>query len=81
MKRVLGFDAAIATAQKDLAPNHLALYVYELANAANTFYESVPVMKEDDGSTRLARLFLVAQAAKTIKRSLEVLGIPALAKM
>lgn len=59
------------------ATSILATYLYKLAVAANKFYETTPILKDENVARRNARLVLIAVAARTIKNALALLGIEA----
>ena len=71
------FPDAVAESARDFAPNHLALYLYELANKANAFYEQVRILDDENEQRKQARLVLVQTTADILKRGLEILGIKA----
>jgi len=64
----------------ELKPHHIANYLYELADAFNRFYQSLPVLKSEK-ELRNARLKLVESVKTVMKSGLYLLGIPALEKM
>ncbi|HEY4526103.1 MAG TPA: arginine--tRNA ligase, partial [Candidatus Paceibacterota bacterium] len=69
------YPYALLTALRDAAPNLLCSYLYGLANTVNSFYESCPVVKEENSGLRTARLKLIDAAAQTLKNGLKILGI------
>ncbi|MCA9387812.1 MAG: arginine--tRNA ligase, partial [Candidatus Andersenbacteria bacterium] len=56
-------------------------YLFELAQAANAYYTEVPVLKEEDGSVRSARLSVVAAVHQVLSNGLTLLGIPVVEEM
>lgn len=81
IKHLIAFPDAVETAIDRMAPNVVALYLYELANAANRFYEEVRVLDDSSASRRKARLVLVKTTTNVLKRGLELLGIRAVEKV
>ncbi len=73
----LRLPEAIEDALKDYTPNTLANYLYGLAQLANEFYHSHPVMQEPDAAKRDLRLALVSGVAQTLAKGLDLLGISA----
>lgn len=65
---------------RELAPNQLCTYLFELATCFNHFYATCPIMKAE-GEQRQLRLWLTAQFQSMMKVGLELLGLPAPAKM
>jgi arginyl-tRNA synthetase len=57
------------------APNIVANYLLNLAQTANEFYHSSPVMKETDLGKKVMRLDLIRATTITLKEGLELLGI------
>lgn len=68
------FDKAVA----DLMPHHICVYLYELAQTFNRFYENNRVIGSDRQDVRLQ---LVTLYADTLKRGLNLLGIASPDKM
>ncbi|MFW5732265.1 MAG: arginine--tRNA ligase [Planctomycetota bacterium] len=66
---------------RECLPNLLCAYLFELAGAFMSFYESCPVLKADSEASRRSRLALCALTAKTIRQGLELLGIDVLEQM
>jgi arginyl-tRNA synthetase len=81
LKEISKLDLVVENAAKSLCPKLLAHYAYNLAMTFNLFYEKVPVLREQDNETRIARLGLVKAFGIALKNTLEVLGITALDRM
>lgn len=69
------FPVVLQDAATKLDPSSLANHSYELVKAYNTFYQTVPVLKEEDATKRDLRLALSAAVAMATKRSMWCLGI------
>ncbi len=67
--------AVLNEAATKLDPSSLANHTYELVKAYNGFYQSVPVLKEENAAKRAFRLSLSASVAKTTKKAMWCLGI------
>ena len=78
IKHVLDFPDIIADSARNNLTNNLALYLYELANLANQFYETTPILKDDNTPRRNARLILIQTSASILKSGLNLLGIQTL---
>lgn len=74
---LLRFPESMEDALKDFTPNTLANYLYHLAELANNFYHSHPVIQEADEQKKEIRTALVAGVAATFSRGLWCLGIDA----
>lgn len=81
IKRLLIFQDIVLESGKEIAPQHLALYIYELSNDANRFYESVRVLDDENIERRNARIILVETVASVLERGLGLLGISVLKKI
>mgnify|MGYP001604436032 FL=1 len=81
IKQLIEFPEAINQCQQNNLTNPLALYLYELANLANNFYEKVPVLKDENAERLSARLLLVKTAAQTLENGLTLLGLRTLEKI
>jgi arginyl-tRNA synthetase len=81
MRKIFEFPDVVLHAQEKLLPSALVNYIYKLAVAANKFYETTPILKDEDAARRGARLALVEVAARTIKSGLKLLGVETLEKL
>lgn len=74
LRKMSEYPEIIEKATNELMPHHLAVYLYELAQTFNRFYENNMVV----GDPRQAvRLQLVGQYADTLRSGLGLLGIAA----
>ncbi len=80
IRKLLKFDEVIISIEKDLMPNRLCNYLFELCKTFNRFYDQVPILKGEIDTT-ISRLTLCALTEKTLKLSLELLGIETLERM
>ncbi len=69
------FPTVLNEAASKLDPSALANHAYELVKAYNGFYQSVPVLKEEDAAKRSFRLGLSANVAVAVKKAMWCLGI------
>lgn len=69
------FPAVLEESATKLEPSALANHAYELVKAYNGFYQSVPVLKEEDAAKRDFRLALSAAVAAAVKKAMWCLGI------
>ncbi len=74
------FDEVVQEAAIRFAPNILANYLFELAQAFNLFYQKCPIIKSEKG-VRSLRLSLTQKTGEVIKDGLKLLGIESPAKM
>ena len=80
IRKLLKFDEVIISIEKDLMPNRLCNYLFELCKTFNRFYDQVPILKGEI-DTKISRLTLCSLTEKTLKLSLELLGIETLERM
>jgi arginyl-tRNA synthetase len=79
-KHILQLGEVIQEVEQDLFPNRLCLYIYELSQKFNQFYESCPILQADD-PLRTSRLILADLTARTLKLGLSLLGIAVVERM
>jgi len=75
------FQDTIAKASTEMSPALVANYVYELVKLFNSFYQSNPILKNEDENIKNFRLHLSQWVANTIETSLRLLGIGVPEKM
>jgi len=80
IRKLLKFDEVIISIEKDLMPNRLCNYLFELCQTFNRFYDQVPILKGEI-DTKISRLTLCTLTEKTLRLSLEILGIESLDRM
>lgn len=79
-KYLLQLTEVIQDVEKDLLPNRLCEYLYELSKKFNKFYENCPVLKSEE-PIKTSRLILCDLTARTLKLGLFLLGISVLERM
>jgi arginyl-tRNA synthetase len=78
VRKLTEYPEIVDKAVAELSPHHICMYLYELAQAFNRFYEHSRVIGDERETLRLA---LVEQYASLLKDGLELLGIVAPEKM
>jgi len=81
MRKLFEFPDVVMRAGELYSTSTLAVYLYKLAVTANKFYETTPILKDDDAARRAARLLLIATAARVLQKGLGLLGIKTLEKI
>lgn len=79
--QLAGFNASMDETVREIAPHRLCKYVYDLANAFNSFYHSTKILKEEDEVLRKGYLSLAELTLKTLLCSIELLGFEAPERM
>ena len=72
---ILRYPEILDQAASEFKPNILTDYLFDLANAYNTFYNECPVLKAESPERRDSRLALIDLTARTIRSGLNLLGI------
>jgi len=75
MKLIDEYKAVLLQAAEEYSPAVLANYAYDLAKEFNQFYHDCPIIKESNDELRQLRLVISAVTGKTIRTTMELLGI------
>lgn len=78
LRKVGEYQEVAERAATELLPHYICVYLYELAQEFNRFYEHNRVL---DDPREAARLWLVDRYAQTLRQGLELLGIVAPERM
>ena len=73
---LLGFATAVTQSAETAEPHRLAGFLFDVASAFTTFYESCPVLQAPDEATRDSRLALSALTLRVLTAGLGLLGVP-----
>ena len=79
-KHILQLSDILKEVEKDLLPNRLCQYLFELSQKFNQFYDRCPVLQAE-ADKRASRLMLADLTARTLKLGLSLLGIEVLERM
>ncbi len=77
IRKMVEFPEIVKRSAEILFTNGIAKYLYELANLTNKYYESTPILADNDINRRNARLVLIESVASVMKSGLGLLGIKA----
>ncbi len=80
VKHLLKLSDVIQEVERDLLPNRLCQYLFELSQKFNQFFENCPVLQAEEPQ-KTSRLILAHTTAKTLKLGLHLLGIEVLERM
>eukprot|EP00596_Hydrurales_sp_CCMP1899_P010025 CAMPEP_0119036524 /NCGR_PEP_ID=MMETSP1177-20130426/4295_1 /TAXON_ID=2985 /ORGANISM="Ochromonas sp, Strain CCMP1899" /LENGTH=572 /DNA_ID=CAMNT_0006996531 /DNA_START=363 /DNA_END=2081 /DNA_ORIENTATION=- len=80
-KQLMKLDEVLEEVARDLYPNRLCEYLFELSQRFNKFYECCPVLKAETIELRRSRAALCSLTADTLKLSLGLLGIQTVEKL
>jgi arginyl-tRNA synthetase len=79
--QLANYKPVVEKAAEVLSPALVANYVYDLVKTYNSFYQSNPIMIQEDENVKQIRLNLSDITAKTIRNSLSLLGIETVNRM
>ena len=80
IRQMVQFNDVLEDSVRELEPHRMVFYLLELAGEFHRYYNRFRVISDDLGLSH-ARLFLVQNVQKTIRRGLETLGVEAPMKM
>ncbi len=75
IKQLHHYDTVLKESMDELNPSLIANYTYELVKMYNQFYQSIPILKEENEELMNFRLSLSQNVANTVKRGMKLLGI------
>lgn len=75
IKWLYKFPAIVKEAGDKHSPAEIANYIYELVKYFNHFYQTVPVLKEENAEVRNMRLAICMSVGSAVKTGLKLLGI------
>ena len=80
IRKMIQFNDVLEESVRELEPHRIVFYLLDLAGEFHRYYNRCRVISEDEDLTR-ARLLLVENTQKTIRRGLKILGVAAPLKM
>ena len=81
IKRIGEFENILDAAERNFTPSSIANFTYQLAKEFNIFYNEMPILEAPSKKERAQRLSVTKASFATLKKSLELLGIPLPEKM
>ncbi len=75
LKLIESFTEVIQNAGKSHSPALLANYIYELVREYNSFYQTIPILGEEDQDLKVFRVQLSQKVGTIIKNGFSLLGI------
>lgn len=78
LRTLLHFSEVIKKAADELAPSHVATYLFDLAQKFNNFYQKHKILESEQ---KVFRVGLTSVVGETIKKGLDLLGIQVPQKM
>ena len=80
-KQLMRLDEILEEVSRDLYPNKLCEYLFDLSQKFNQFYERCPVLGAETEELKVSRAALCSLTADTLKLSLGLLGIRTVEKL
>jgi arginyl-tRNA synthetase len=80
IRQMIQFNDVLEESTRELEPHRMVFYLLDLAGEFHRYYNRHRVITEDIELSR-ARLLLIENVQKTIRRGLEILGVDAPLKM
>lgn len=81
LQTIYKFPEVILDSAKNYAPNTMCVYLYDLCQKFNTFYNDSPIINAQTEELKEFRLLLTASTKQVIKTGLYLLGITAVDRM
>ena len=81
MLEISKFNAVIDGAFADTAPHKICSYIYDLANAFNSFYHETKILSEEDEAKKSGYIALLNLAKKVLETCIDLLGFTAPERM
>lgn len=81
LKVIYKFPEVVMQSAKQYAPNLMCVYLYDLCQKFNSFYNDSPILHAETLDIKDFRLFLTVASKQVIKNGLYLLGITAVDRM
>ena len=75
------FSDAVESAARDLAPNRICAFIYELSNNFNSFYHGTKILSEPDQNKKESYIALLSITLKVLETGIDLLGFDAPERM
>lgn len=81
MQTISRYNAMIENAYEETAPHKICSYIYELANAFNSFYHETKILTEPDETTKAGFIALLVLTRDILETCISLLGFEAPERM
>ena len=81
MLELTKFSEMIYTAYQEVAPHRICAYIYDLANAFNTFYHNTKIITEEDKQRQSSWIALITLVQDILSTCIDLLGFEAPERM
>ena len=80
-RKGLCFNEVIETSFAETAPHKICQFIYELSDVFNKFYNSVMILKEEDGKRQSSYIRLISLTKRVLETCIDLLGFEAPERM
>ena len=77
MLSLTGFGEVLKGAFEDLMPHRICQFIYELANAFNSFYHETKILTEEDKAQQASWIALLKLVKNVMEKGIDILGFEA----
>lgn len=77
MMELSKFNAMMENAFEETAPHKICAYIYDLANAFNSFYHGTKIMSEENEATQKSYIRLLGLTKSVLETCIDILGFSA----
>ncbi len=81
MRQIVGFGPTVEDAFEEKAPHRICAYIYDVANAFNSFYHETRILGEEDPGRKKSLIRLLDLTRKVLETSIDLLGFSAPERM
>ena len=81
MMQLVLFNSVMESAYEEIAPHKICAYLYDLANAFNSFYHETKILSEEDEAKKAGWIALLSLTKDVAESCMDVLGFSAPERM
>ncbi|MCR5278961.1 MAG: arginine--tRNA ligase [Lachnospiraceae bacterium] len=81
MNAITFFGPSVENAYNELAPNRVCAFIYDLANALNSFYHETKILTETDADKKAGYIALIDLTRRMLETCIDMLGFSAPERM
>ena len=81
MLELTRYNEVMENAFAELAPHKICQFIYELSDVFNKFYNSVMILKEEDGKRQSSYIRLISLTKRVLETCIDLLGFEAPERM
>lgn len=81
LRAITGFSQMMEAAAEELAPHKICAYIYDLANAFNSFYHETKILSEENEETKASFIAVISFTKIILETCIDLLGFEAPERM